>query len=825
VHELPRGTVTFLFTDIEGSTRLLHDLGTEGYGDRLAAHRDVLREAFRRHGGVEVDTQGDAFFVAFSTARGALEAAREAQEALELPVRMGVHTGTPLLTDEGYVGVDVHRAARIAAAGHGGQVLVSAATAALVDGEELYDLGEHRLKDLAAAERIYQLGDGAFPPIKALYRTNLPVPATSFLGRQREVGEVRSLLGRDDCRLLTLTGPGGTGKTRLALQAAAELAESYPDGVFWVPLAPLNEAGLVLEHAARSVGAKAGLAEFVGEKRMLLLLDNFEHLIDAAGDIANLQDRCPHLQLFVTSRELLGLPGEQTYPVPPLESSEGLELFLARARAVRPDFRPDEAVEELCERLDNLPLALELAAARVRILTAPQLLERLASRLDLLKAGRGADPRQRTLRATIEWSHDLLDREEQWLFARLAVFAGGCTLEAAEAVCDADLDTLQSLVDKSLVRHADGRFWMLEAIHEFAREQLAAAGDEDELRRRSAYWFLQLVETAPGTEASLALSANVADTSAWRAAVAADFDNIRAAVRWFGSAGDVESQMRMAFFLSWLYLWMRGGFVEAAGWFEAILEDAERLSPEHRVDALQSLAHFGRHLDWEERRDLAKQSFELAEKLGDQGRIEWSLRRLGNVYLERDPHEGRRILLECEPLARELPEKGRLAWIQQNLGLLAALEGNYEEARTRLEESADLFEQLGGRWQAMNARDGLGAVALVQGELHDAKRILRDCLPLAVELGAQLTVASCLGWAAGIALAEERRDTAARLLAASTSICEREGFPLEDQEIWADDAAALRKELATEFREAWESGRRLSLHEAETLALTGERDG
>lgn len=615
--ELPLGTVTFLFTDIEGSTHLLHDLGREAYGEKLMEHRRVLREAFRRHGGVEVDTQGDAFFVAFPTARGALDAAREAQAALELPVRMGVHTGTPLLTGEGYVGADVHRAARIAAAGHGRQVLVSAATAALVEGEDLYDLGEHRLKDLAAAERLYQLGDGEFPPIKTLFRTNLPVPATAFLGRRRELGEVHGLLGREDCRLLTLTGPGGTGKTRLALQAAAELSERYPDGVFWVPLAPLKEAGLFLEHAASSIGATAGLAEFVRDKRMLLLLDNFEHLIDAAGDVANLQGCCPRLQLLVTSREVLGLPGEHAYPVPPLEPTEGLQLFLARARAAKPDFRADGAVQELCDRLDNLPLALELAAARVRILTTSQLLERLTGRLDLLTAGRGADPRQRTLRATIEWSHGLLDDREQWLFARLAVFAGGCTLEAAESVCDSDLDALQSLVDKSLVRHNEDRFWMLETIGEFARERLAASGDEDELRRRSAHWFLQLVETAPGTAESSALSANVADTSAWRATIAGDFDNIRAALSWFESTGEVESQMRIAFIVSWLFLWMRGGFVEAARWFESVLENPERLTLEHRVDALQSLAHFGRHLAWEERRELAPRSFELAENLGD----------------------------------------------------------------------------------------------------------------------------------------------------------------------------------------------------------------
>jgi len=428
--DLPTGTVTFLFTDVEGSTKLLHELGAKRYAQTLAEHRRVLRDAFSRRGGVEVDMQGDAFFVAFPTAPGALEAAREAREALEIPVRMGIHTGTPLQTNEGYVGADVHKAARIASAGHGRQILVSAATAALLGGE-LRDLGEHRLKDLSAPERIYQAGDGDFPPLKTLYRTNLPIPATPFLGRERELEEIGELLARDDLRLLTLTGPGGTGKTRLALQAAAEAAEWYPDGVFWVPLAPLRDPALVLDAASQAVGATDGLQEHLADKRLLLLLDNFEHLIAAASELAPLLASCPNLRLLVTSRELLQLAPEQSYPVPPLEPEDGVQLFVARAKAVKPAFEPDQAVPALCERLDNLPLALELAAARVRMLSPKQLLERLAQRLDLLKAGRGAEPRQQTLRATIEWSHELLEEDEQRLFARLAVFRGGCTLEAA----------------------------------------------------------------------------------------------------------------------------------------------------------------------------------------------------------------------------------------------------------------------------------------------------------------------------------------------------------------------------------------------------------
>ena len=455
--DLPAGTVTFLFTDVEGSTKLLHSLGAEGYADALAEHRRVIREACAREDGVEVDTQGDAFFFAFPTAPGALVAASAFTGALasgQVQVRVGLHTGTPLLTDEGYVGDDVHRAARIAASGHGGQVLVSAASAQLVE-RELRDLGEHRLKDLSAPERVYQLGDGDFPALKSLYRTNLPVPATPFLGREQELAEVVELLGADDTRLLTLTGPGGTGKTRLALQAAGLTSDAYPDGVYWIPLAPLRDATLVLATAGQTLGSKNGLAEHISDKAMLCLFDNFEQVVDAGPELAGLLAECPNLDVLVTSRERLRVSGEQTYPVPPLAESDGEALFTTRARAVDPAFTPSESVRELCLRLDELPLALELAAARTALFSPEQLLDKLSQRLDLLKGSRDADPRQQTLRATIEWSYDLLSDDERRLFRRLAVFSGGCAYEAAEEIAEADPDTLQSLLDKSLVRRLD----------------------------------------------------------------------------------------------------------------------------------------------------------------------------------------------------------------------------------------------------------------------------------------------------------------------------------------------------------------------------------
>jgi len=551
-------------------------------------------------------------------------------------------------------------------AAHGGQVLVSVSTAALVGTGGLHDLGEHRLKDLSAPERIYQIGDEEFPALKSLYRTNLPVPATPFLGRDRELAEVVGLL--ESVRLLTLTGPGGTGKTRLGLQAAAEAGERYPDGVFWVPLAPLRDPELVLPAVAQVLGAKDGLAEYVGDKSLLLLLDNFEHLVDAAAGVAGLLAACPNLEVLVTSREVLRLPGEQAYPVPPLAPEDGTELFLARAHAADPGFAPTAAVPELCARLEHLPLALELAAARVRMLSPDQLLERLAGRLDLLKAGRGVDPRQRTLRATIEWSYDLLDEEEQRLFARLAVFAGGCTLEEAEEICEADLDVLQSLVDKSLARVREGdRFWMLETIREFATERLEASGEADELHRRHAEYFLALAEEAEPFIHRV--------DAGWLDRLGREADNLRAALDWLVASEETQLVLRLAGALD--DFWGAKGYLaEGHRRLEDALEADQSPTPA-RAKALNAAAdmQIGQG-DAARARLRAEEALALHRQLGNGWGVAASLYLLGAA--EADDRKFERARELWEESTRRFREAGdsfhmllatrMLAWAYDELG-------------------------------------------------------------------------------------------------------------------------------------------------------------
>jgi predicted ATPase len=830
--DLPSGTVTFLFTDVQGSTQLLHGLGAEAYAAALAEHRRVIRSACAAEGGIEVDTQGDAFFFAFPTAPGALAAASAFTEAFAtgpIRVRVGLHTGTPLLTGEGYVGADVHRAARIAAAGHGGQVLVSASTASLVEAS-LRDLGEHRLKDLSAPERICQLGEGDFPPLKTLYRTNLPVPATPFLGREGELGELVELLTGDGPRLLTLTGPGGTGKTRLALQAAAAASESFPDGVFWVPLAPLRDPELVLPSLARTltVAEEPGLpleqtlAAHLSGKSLLVLLDNVEHLLpDAAEPIAALRSSNGS-HLLVTSRERLRIGGEQTWPVPPLAQDDGAALFLARARAVDPSFTPSPAVDELCVRLDELPLAIELAAARTALFSAEQLLARLSQRLDLLKGDRDADPRQQTLRATVEWSHELLTPAEQRLFARLGVFVGGCNYQAAEDVADADPDTLQSLLDKSLLRKRDTnrepRYWMLETIREYAVERLDQSGEANELRRRHAEHLLAL-----GRE----LAPYVAVRKEWLDALDGEQDNIRAALDVLPAQGGTQLALELAEAV-WRFWKMRGHQAEAQRRLERLLAvDDDRTAA--RGHALNAAAGFAvENGEYEAGRTHATEALTIHRERDDAWGIARSVFMLGYAAIESGDFESAKPLFE--ETVRLMAELGYEQYVGQatfNLEWALAELGERERAEMLAEQNVLRARSIQSRNLEAAALETLAGYAHDDGRYDDALSLKRDALRLNLELGDVQHVLDGLGRIANTQAAAARGGLAAELLSASLALHEDVGLtvPLYQRRRNDETLEVIHAQLdEAAFAAAWERGKQLTLDQAVTLAL-GEDDG
>ena len=847
----PSGTVTLVFTDVEGSTRLLEALGREAYGEALTEHRSVVREAFGRRGGYEVDYQGDGFFYAFASAPDAVEAVSEAMRLLEpgpIRIRVGLHTGTPRLDPPKYVGLEVHKAARIMAAGHGGQVLLSRATRELLDGSgAVRDLGEHRLKDFERPERLYQLGDRVFPPLKTISNTNLPHPASSFVGREREVAELTALLD-SGTRLVTLTGPGGSGKTRLAVEAASELLGAFRGGVFWVELAALREPGLVIPTVSQVVGAHDGLAEHIGERELLLVLDNLEQVLDAAPELAALLERCPGLCLLVTSRERLGIRGEAEIEVLPLPDAEALALFTARSR-----LEPTTAVEELCRRLDNMPLALELAAARTKALAPEQILERLGGRLGLLTGGRDADPRQRSLEATIAWSYDLLEPEEQQLFARLAVFAGGCTLAAAEEVCDADLDDLASLVEKSLVRRTDTRYWMLETIRDYARARLTGSGERELVARRHADWMLDLAERHD------ALLMCVRDEEE-AALVDAEHENGRAALEYLLETDSVAA-LRLAAALG--VVWdARGRSAEGS----ALLAAAVAAAPEAPA-AVMARAHWragdlafssGRPGD---ARAAYEKSLALFESVHDRAGAAVSRSQLGYVSMHQGDLEGAaRIATVALEEARATSDPLALWWatcltanIHQNAGdLLTARDLHLEAIR--------LARQAGHPTPIGRALAALGAYELLAEDYAAALLTLREQLARISPHDAmqRLNVVTNLGWAAlfldepgeaharfaeSLRLAQEVQQkrytaesafavaalrvregaTAARLWGAARALlaqCEVAPWALELR-VEERRLAPLRERYAVEF----ELGGTLDLDQTVELALSGPRAG
>lgn len=792
--DLPTGTVTFLFTDIERSTDMLQRVGDSTGSQVITAYRRLLQEAFDKRRGQVLETQGDGFLVVFQDARAALLAALGAQQAIKVHlwpdgapvrVRMALHTGTPTQVAGGYVGLDLHRAARICEAGWGGQVLLSQASAGLIVDNppadvSLRDLGFYRLKDLLRPEKIFQLMHrdlpSEFPPLRSLDRlpNNLPIQLTSFIGREREMQTVKELMGTT--RLLTLMGPGGAGKTRLALQVAADLTDEYEDGVWLVELASRADPTDVPEAVGAALRLQdqpgrpmtSTLAEYLRPRRALLLLDNCEHIVAACALLANsLLRECPHLRILATSRQSLRV-GETTWLVPPFTSPdpehlppmehlaefEAIRLFQERAAAVRPDFRITErnasAVAKICHRLDGIPLAIELAAARVNVLSVEQIAARLDDVFHLLTGGsRTALPHHQTLRATMDWSHDLLLEAEKVLFRRLAVFAG-CTLEAAEAVCAGPeipvedvFDLVSQLIDKSLLvadhLDSDVRYRMLEIIRQHALQKLAAAGEEADVRGRHRDWFVTFTERA---EAELVGPAQ----AQWVERLEADHDNFRSALaRSLREAGPGDAGLRLAVALG-RFWWMRGHFVEGRRWLETFLKEQAGLATVSRVHALLWAGRLAwNQSDYATAGVFCEQALALARELDDHQAVLDATNVLGLLALMyADYARARALYAETLALARRLDDKRRIAFLLNNLGLVCEELGEYAESRAHHEESLALSRARGEQRSIANSLHNLGRVATAVGDHVTAKRLFEESLDSFQRVGYRLGVAHSL---------------------------------------------------------------------------------
>ena len=904
----PSGTLTFLFTDIEGSSRRW-EAQPEGMREALARHDALLRETVERHGGHVFKTVGDAVHAVFATAPDALRAAVEGQRALAeggwgCAVRMALHTGTADERDGDYFGLALNRVARLRDAGHGGQVLLSAATHELVrervpEGVELRDLGVHRLRDLAEPEHVYQAAvwglPADFPALRLAddHPTNLPTALTSLVGREQEIADIIRLLAR--ARLVTLTGPGGTGKTRLALAVAEQAQGRHADGVWFVDLSPVTDTSLVASGIAQPLGIREreghslgeALKAYLREKRLLLVLDNFEQVVEAAPLVRELLAASAGLTVLITSRSALRVSGEHEYAVPPLPVPDAVHLptpdvlrqnpavvlFEQRARAVRADFVvTDEnvvAVADICARLDGLPLAIELAAARIRSLSPEAIRNRLDGRLKLLTGGpRDVSARQQTLRGTIQWSYDLLDRAERVLFRRLAVFAGGCTLEAAEAVCNADadlsldvLDGLAALVEKSLLRQRDGpggepRFTMLQTVRDFATELLEASTEEDALRRRHATYFLALGEAAE-------VHFRGPDEHQWLAWLAVDYDNLRAALVWSVAKDDAEAAMRLAGALRNFWL-ARGLLTEGREWLERALALPGATSRTvARAKALSARGFLANGQDDQQTvRPSLEEALTISEELGDRAGMTTALWFLGlTLQKQGDIDAARRLLEQMLTLAREVGDQVATGDALRWLAVVAARDDDRVGARTLLEEGMMLARATGDRSGLAHALIVLGELARLDADFETTEAVNREAVALRRERGAGTTAiplhnlawallnqgnaaaaavnfteslvlsrsqgqkslaAMCLVGLAGVLGARGKLRQAVQLIGATEATFATIDGRLDpaDQNDLDRTVASLRDMLdADTFSAAYEEGRALSLDEAVALAL------
>ncbi len=886
--------VTFLFTDIEGSTRRWEE-APAAMGAALARHDALVRAAIEGHAGHVFKSIGDGFCSVFDSASDALSAALAAQQALQaepwgepgpLRVRMAVHAGEAQQREGDYFGAALNRIARLLAAGHGGQVLISQAAVNelgrnLPEGAALRDLGTHRLRDLAREEAIYQLQHPDLPhveaPLRSLqaFRHNLPVQLTSFIGREAEMAEVKGLLART--RLLTLAGSGGTGKTRLMLQVAADVVDAYENGVWLVELAPLSEPAIVPQVVAGVLGVREEPGQSLTEtlllhlqpKKALLLLDNCEHLLAAAAGIADTLVRgCPGLQIMSSSREGLNLAGELTYRVPSLDLPDpnrlpdperlgrygAVRLFCERAAFAQRTFVLGDdnarAIAHVCHRLDGIPLAIELAAARVKALPVEQIARRLDDRFRLLTGGsRTALPRQQTLRALIDWSYDLLNEQERALLRRLSVFGGGWTLEAAEAVCaDAPgvrgqesgvspdgaqltpvscllspdvLDLLTALVDKSLALYeegaGEGRYRMLETVRQYALERLLESGEGPVVRDRHRDHFLALA-------LQLSLELRGGNQAVCLDRLEAEHDNLRAALEWCRSdEEDAECLRRLAGALTWFW-YLRGYASEGRSWLGLALERRETVSLEVRARTTYHAAVLAHgQADYDAAHALYEESLDLSRRLENRGQVAWTLGNLGSLALEqRDMDRARALCEEALEHFRAVGDEGGVAAGLRAVGEAALGQKDYETARQHLTESLALSRKVGDGIGIATALGGLADVARNQGNLAEARELFGQALSRSAKLGFKNHCAVHLDAIAGLKNAAGQAEQAGRLFGAAEVLREEVGtriLPVNQAE-YEQDCTSTRAALGeTGFTACWEEGRSMTLAEAISLAL------
>ena len=863
--QLPTGTVTFLFSDIESSTRLLNRLG-DSFTPVLETHQRLMREAFTAHSGIEVSTEGDAFFVVFTSALDAVRAAGDAQRALEanewgdepVKVRMGLHTGRGTLGGDNYSGIDVNRAARIMSTGHGGQVVMSEATAVLVereltDGLSLTSLGFHRLKDLDHPEHVHQLTieglPSEFPPLKSLDArpNNLPAHLSSFIDRPEQLQDVHSLL--EHKRLVTLTGPGGTGKTRLALQVAADCLSSFKDGAFAVLLAPVTDPALVASTIRTELGVKEEgarpavelLKDHVADKEMLLVLDNFEQVVEAAPLVAELLTAAPKLKVIVSSRAPLRVMGEQEYPVPPmglpdaeklppieqLEGYEAIALFMERARGAKPDFalteQNAETIVRICDRLDGLPLAIELAAARVRILSPADLFARLESCLTILAGGRDLTERQRTLRGAIEWSYQLLDESQRTLFRALAVFAGGWSFEAAEGICDPAsvgldvLDGLEALADNSLIRRFETdsgatRFRMLQTIREYATDQLVAMDEIDDLRSRHASFFCG---RATELVATITASFETRDRAVLEEA------NFRAALKFLLESEDIEAGLGLAATL-WRFWQVIGRLSEGRTWLERYLAHPKA----ERFDAarLRAISAIGSICYWQGDFETTRKYYEMALDALKDGHDEQALAEayynLGFLATVEERYEaGLEYHLQARGLYEKLGSERGVATTALGLGINRVLAGDYEASDAFADEAHAFFDPL-NEWFGMMMTAFVRYQAFrFTGRYEEGASTMIDMFDRVGENLDPASLSSLFDTLADVIASQGRFETALRLSGAAERIKEdvQASAPptlIRPGDIKGKSAVALSPEEIERF---WQEGRDMPIDEAVAL--------